>query len=325
MARCEWEILVGEVMGVRKLPRKWLWKWLPLSILLTGTVSGCGNQYVLFHPAGPVAATELHMLLMASLAMLVVIVPVFILFLVTIVRFRDRPGNKAPYWPNWHGNKRMEILWWIIPFVILAVIAVPTVSKTYALTRLPKSKHPLVIDVTSLTWKWMFQYPGQHIATVNYLEIPAGRPVLFELTADSAMNTFWVPRLGGMEYTMPNTVLPLWLEASKPGVYWGHSGQYSGLEFEKMFFNVKAVTPSQFDAWVAHAKTLHPMTLKNYRSLLKFNTVGVSTYGGYPAHTFPTIAKRFTLRGGMYTTKGAQGHITYLPMPGMRVPGVLTP
>ncbi|MHB1611507.1 MAG: cytochrome c oxidase subunit II transmembrane domain-containing protein, partial [Sulfobacillus sp.] len=138
-----------------KRRRGWPYRYVvPLAMVVGLLVSGCGQQYVLLHPAGPVAQSELHLLIVASLAMLVVIVPVFVLLAITVIRFRDKPGNKAPYWPNWHGNKKLEIIWWIIPVVLLTVIAVPTVGQTFALSKLPKAKDPVIIDVTSLTWKW---------------------------------------------------------------------------------------------------------------------------------------------------------------------------
>lgn len=301
------------VRGFRKPYRT-----LAIGAAAAGLLStGCGQQYVLLHPAGPVGQRELHLMVLASVAMAIVIVIVFALYFYAVVRFRDKPGNTAPYRPEWHTNKSLEALWWILPAVLLTVIAIPTVQATYALDRVPKSKDPIVVDVTSLTWKWLFEYPGQHIATVNYLEIPTGQPVMFELTADSPMNTFWIPQLGGMEYTMPNRVLPLWLEAKKPGNYWGDSGQYSGTGFEKMFFKVKAVSPSAFAVW---AKSVHltaaAMTSRDYQRLLQHDTMGPVSYGSYPKDTFPTVASGFTLTGqGMYMTMHDQkGRIVYMPM-----------
>lgn len=291
---------------------------LALAAVAAGVVStGCGQQYVVLHPVGPVGVQELHLMILAGVAMAVVIVAVFILYFYAVVRFRDKPGNTAPYRPEWHGHKLLEIMWWIVPALLLTVIAIPTVRVTYALDHIPKAKDPVVIDATSLTWKWLFEYPGQHVATVNYLEIPTGEPVLFELTANSPMNTLWIPQLGGMEYTMPNRVLPLWLQANKPGMYWGDSAQYSGTGFEKMFFKVKAVSPKAFAVWASktHA-TATPLTLASYHQLLKHDTTGPALYGAYPRDTFPSIASGFTLNGqGMYMTMhGPHGSIKYLPM-----------
>jgi heme/copper-type cytochrome/quinol oxidase subunit 2 len=264
-------------------------------------LSGCGQQFVLLHPQGTVGQTELHMLLLASAVMGIVILFVFVLLAVTVLRFRERKQRKAPYLPEYADNRRLEILWFVIPAVILTIIAVPTVTRTFQLAHLPPKRDPLVVDVTSLSWKWLFEYPAQHLATVNYLVLPAGKPVLFRLTADSAMNTFWIPALGGMEYLMPGEVLPLWLQANKPGTYWGHSGNFSGVDFEKMFFTVRVVRPSGFAAWVAQSRrTAPPLTLKDYQALRAFGTTGTHTYASFPAGTFPAEASGFSLEGGHY-------------------------
>lgn len=294
----------GRTIGARRAVRR---RALVLGGLATAAalLSGCGQQYVLLHPAGPVGRTELNLMYLAGAAMGVVILFVFALLAVTAYRFRDRPDRQAPYLPHFHGNRRLEITWFIIPALILTVIAVPMVHQTYALAKVPDppaGSSPVVVDVTSLTWKWLFEYPGQHIATVNYLDIPAGQPVLFELTADSPMNTFWVPELGGMEYTMPGRVLPLYLTAQQPGIYPGRSGQFSGRDFEKMFFNLKALSPSAFTQWISQVKaTEQPMTTADYQALLQHNTTGIASYSSYPSDTFPTVNSGFSLKGGMYT------------------------
>ena len=277
--------------------------WLKGALAAIGVAvltAGCGKQYVVLHPAGPVAQQELNLMVLVTIAMAVIIVPVIALFLYTLWKFRDRPGNKAPYMPTWRHNKRLELIVWVVPAIIVVWISIPTVGDTFSLTHLPKAADPVTIDVTSVDYKWLFEYPAQHVATINYVVMPKGVPVLFELTANSPMNTFWVPQLGGMEYTMPGRVLPLWLEASRTGVFWGHSGQFSGVWFEKMFFTVRSVNHSTFNAWVSKARKSAPMTLADYYRLLKPTVVGVKTFGAYPADTFPSTTHGFTLKGGMY-------------------------
>jgi heme/copper-type cytochrome/quinol oxidase subunit 2 len=258
------------------------------------------DPYVVLHPAGPVAADELHLLTLAAIVMAAFIVPVLALFGDVAVRYRARPGREPRAVVSERRSGWLEALWLVLPAVVLTIIAVPTVGLTYALARVPKGTRPLVIDVTSLDWKWLFEYPAQGIATVNYVAIPAGRPVLFELTADSPMNTFWVPRLGGMEYTMPGRVLPLWLEADRPGLFWGHSGQFSGLEFDAMFFDVRALTAHGFARWTRATGRRPAMTRGEYAALLRPAVVPASTYGGFPTGTFPAVTHGFTLSGGMY-------------------------
>ena len=291
-----------------------------LALLLPGAaclLAGCGQQFVLLQPAGPVARTELHLIETVAVAMGAVILFVFALFAIALWRFRDRPGNRAPYTPNWEGSRILEVIWFVIPIAILAVIAVPTVRQTYALAHVPKAPDPVVVDVTSLDWKWLFQYPAQQVATVGYADVPVGVPVLYELTANSPMNTFWVPQLGGMEYTMPGRVLPLWLEASKPGVYQGRSANFSGSGFVHMRFHIQAVSPSQFQGWVAQVRQTAPaMTMTDYQALLQHNVVPDATYSSYPASTFPQASHGFTLQGGMYVMATGPGGVAELPATG---------
>lgn len=291
------------------------------SLLLLGTGSllgGCGSRPVILNPAGPVAATELRLIETVSIAMGAVILLVFALFAVAVWRFRDRPGNTAPYSPEWAGSRLLEAIWFLIPVAIVAVIAVPTVRQTYALAHLPKVRDPLVVDVTSFEWKWLFEYPAQHIATVGYVKVRSGVPVLYELTADSPMNTFWVPALGGMEYTMPGRILPLWLQADKPGIYQGRSANFSGAGFVDMRFSVQAVSAAQFSAWVRRVRrTRPPLTMAGYQNLLKPGTTARLTYSTYPLDTFPRMSHGFTLKGGMYimatTSNGAAAPLAATP------------
>ena len=292
-------------------------KWAGLAA--SGSLAaGCGPHYVLFHPAGPVGRTELNLMILAGVAMTVVIVFVFVLLAIAAIRFRDSAGRRAPYTPDWHESKKLEILWFSIPVLILTIIGIPTVRQTYALAHVPAKEDPLVVHVTSLQWKWLFEYPGQQVATVNELVIPSGRPVLFELTANSPMNTFWIPQLGGMEYTMPGEVLPLWLQADQPGVYWGHSGNFSGLEFEKMFFSVQAVPPAQFAAWAAQVRQSAPaMTMRDYLRLVAPGTTETESYSSYPPQTFPSVTSGFSLVGGQYApATGGYKAMTMTMVPG---------
>lgn len=216
-------------------------------------VALAGPRLVLFHPQGVVAARESALIVRAILIMLLVVVPVFILTAAIVWRYRA--GNRgARYLPNWEHSTIEEAVWWFVPLVIIAVLAVITWRSTHALDpykRLSSSVPPLSIEVVSLDWKWLFIYPAQGIATVNYLEIPTGTPVTFSLTADAPMNAFFIPALAGQMMTMPGMVTELNLEADAPGTYVGLSSNYSGQGFASMQFPVHAVSPGDFSAWTA--------------------------------------------------------------------------
>ncbi len=93
----------------------------------------------------------------------------------------------------------------------------------------------------SLDWKWLFIYPDQGVASVNELVVPAGVPLHFTLTSASVLNTFFVPQLGSMIYTMNGMATELYLHADDPGTYHGLSAHFSGDGFSDMHFAVRAL------------------------------------------------------------------------------------
>lgn len=276
-------------------------------------LSGCGPEYLVLHPAGPVAREELNLIVLSAILVLVVVVPVLALLAFIVWRYRDKPGNHAPYKPEWSESRVLEFVWWGIPIVIVGVLSIYTAKTTFALARPPESNvKPLTIQVTSLNWKWLFQYPDQHIATVNYCEIPTGVPVQFVLTSDAPMNSFWVPQLGGQEYTMPGMAMRLWLQADQPGTYYGHGANFTGKGFAHMSFQVIAKPQSEFDKWVEQVKTNSPaLTLAGYEELKKPGVMGTASFSSFPPGLFENVV---WVNGGRYMPdmmndiRGTSGH-----------------
>jgi cytochrome aa3-600 menaquinol oxidase subunit II len=263
---------------------------LAASVLLTG----CSPEYVVLNPAGPVGKTELNLIVLSTILVLIVIIPVLILLGFILYRYRDKPGNTAPYMPNWAHSNKLEVVWWGIPIVIVSVLGAVTAKMTFDLTEPPsKNAEPLTIQVTSLDWKWLFQYPGQKVATVNYADIPVGRPIQFVLTADAPMNSFWVPQLGGQEYTMPGMAMNLWLQADKPGVYTGRGANFTGKGFAHNTFTVRAVSQQEFDQWVSQLKqTAPPLTMQEYDKLTKPSLMGTASYSSFPPNLFQNVINK---------------------------------
>ncbi|MCL6443225.1 MAG: cytochrome c oxidase subunit II [Alicyclobacillus sp.] len=258
-----------------------------------------GGLSSVLKPAGPVAGQELKIIAGSLILTMIVVVPVIVMFAAILWRYRDRQGNTARYDPEWSESKVLEVIWWGIPIVIIGVLGAYTAKVTYALTKPPETKvKPLTIDVTSLDWKWLFEYPDQGVATVNELVIPVGVPVSFDLTADGPMNSFWIPSLGGQEYAMPGMVMRLWLEATRPGVYYGHAANFTGQEFAGMQFKVVATSSASFSSWVRHVQRAgHPLTLAIYRQLRQPSEVGEQQYSSYPRNLFADVVWR---EGGQY-------------------------
>lgn len=268
--------------------------------LIPFLLSGCQNQLLVLNPAGPVARVEHHLIVTSMLLVLLVVIPVIVLMFFIVVRFRDKPGRKAPFEPEWSESRTLEIAWWSIPVVIIGILGVLTVRDTYRLVRPASSVTGpvLTIQVTSLNWKWLFQYPDQNIATINYCKIPVNRPVAFVLTSNAPMNSFWVPQLGGQEYTMPGMAMRLWLQADKPGTYFGSGANYSGKEYAKMKFRVVAERQGDFATWVKHVKASAPaLTFVDYKNLTHPGVQSEAEFSSFPKGSFESTVRR---EGGMY-------------------------
>jgi len=172
--------------------------------------------------------------------------------------WRYRASNtRAGYFPDWDYSGQLELVVWSIPtFVILFLGGVIWIGShdLDPARPLKSTQPPLELQVVSLDWKWLFIYPGQGIATLNQLVVPAGRPLHLSLTSSSVMNVFFVPRLGSMIYTMNGVRTELHLQADQTGDFHGQSAQFSGDGFSDMKFVVHAVAAPAFESWVANVR-----------------------------------------------------------------------
>lgn len=233
-----------------------------LALLLLGTVTSVGlfllgNDVAILNPAGEVADKQRGLIITATLLMLVVVIPVFFMTFFFAWKYRES-NTKAKYTPDWDHHRIVEISWWAIPGVIILILGVLIWRSSHQLDPfkpLSSTRDPVTIQVVALQWKWLFIYPDQNIATVNYLQIPEDTPINFEITADAPMNSFWIPRLGGQVYAMAGMKTKLHLMANQPGSFNGSSANLSGEGFSRMTFVAKATSAADFEDWVRSVKT----------------------------------------------------------------------
>jgi len=193
--------------------------------------------------------------------MLTIVVPTILLTLACAWWFRAS-NTRAKRLPTFAYSGRIELVVWAIPLLTIMFLGGMIWTSSHDLDpakpiEAPGGK-PLEVQVVSLDWKWLFIYPQEGVASVNALAAPIGRPIHFQLTSASVMNAFFVPQLGSMIYTMNGMADNLNLQADKPGDYPGLSTMISGDGFADMHFDLHAVTPDQFAAWIAAAKAAGP-------------------------------------------------------------------
>ncbi len=232
---------------------------VPVAALAAGAplLGGCQLTHMaILDPKGPIGADEKSIIILATLLMLIVVVPVIVMTIVFAWRYRAS-NTEAAYEPDWSHSTKIEAVVWAVPCLIILVLGTITWTSSHRLDPyrpIASDEAPLDVDVVSLDWKWLFIYPDQHIASVNELAIPAGRPVNFHLTSATVMNSFFIPRLGSQIYTMAGMETKLSLQADEPGDYRGISANYSGSGFSDMNFAARAMSESDFEAWVKNAR-----------------------------------------------------------------------
>lgn len=219
-------------------------------LLASCSVLETGEQpLTTFDPAGPNAERIDGLFWLVFWIATVIFVLVMGAIVVILFFFRDKHGEEAKEPKQLHGSPKLEVIWTVIPALILAVIAVPTVSATFDLSGCDADS--MVVEVIGHQWWFEFHYPDQGIDTANVMVIPAGEEVCAEMTSDDVLHNFWVPSLHGKRYLVPGQTTVLPLEASQPGEYWGHCAEFCGLSHSLMRARVIAMEPADFEAWVA--------------------------------------------------------------------------
>ena len=173
------------------------------------------------------------------------------LLLYTMWKYRSRPGQREP--ENVHGNTTLEIMWTVIPALILAWIAVPTI-RTIFRTEGPSPANSLHVEVIGHQWWWEFRIPEYKIVTANELYLPLGRPVDFSLESKDVIHSFWIPALAGKRDVIPNHVNHIWFtpDSTNEKAFNGVCVEYCGASHANMRFRTFVVSPAEFASWAAY-------------------------------------------------------------------------
>lgn len=272
-----------------------------LFIAMMLVLSGCSEQYLVLDPKGPIAAAQKDLIVITTIICGIITIVVFAITIAIVLRYRERSNSNAKYMPNWEHNTKLETVWWGIPIIAIIILAVITVNYTYKLepsVAIKSDKEPIEIQVTSLDWKWLFTYPDQEIATINYVKFPVDTPVRFKLTSDMAMNSFWIPSLGGQLYSMNGMAMTLHLLADEEGTYYGSGANFTGKDFAQMTFDADVTSQEEFDAWVKDVKASEvPLTDSDVEKLLEQGTSEVAQFSDFPKNVFYDIMTKYVAEG----------------------------
>lgn len=238
----------------------------PLSIL------HFGHNIVMLFPKGIIALKERNIIFIIQALMLLVIIPVYILTFIFSWKYNAK-NPKGKYDPDLVDNRLAEYIWWGVPLIMTLIVIAFTWIKTYQLDPykpIESDKKPIKIQVVALQWKWLFIYPDEKIASMNFVQFPKQTPIHFEITAEAPMNSFWIPSLGGQIYAMPKMKTELHLIADTAGDFRGSSANLSGVGFSGMHFITRASSEEEYQKWVQSAKqSSKALNLEEYNQLAR--------------------------------------------------------
>lgn len=202
-------------------------------------------------------------------------VVVFSVLIYALINHRKSRGHKAH---DFHENTAIEIIWTIIPFVILISMAIPATKVLKFMD--DKTNADLNINVTGYQWRWQYEYPEHEISffsnlltpqeqidnkdtkNVNYLlevdnplVVPVGKKIRLLFTANDVIHSWWVPKIGIKKDTIPGFINESWVTIDNPGTYRGQCAELCGARHGYMPIVVEAVTEDEFKNWVTSKKT----------------------------------------------------------------------
>jgi cytochrome c oxidase subunit 2 len=198
------------------------------------------------NPLSPEAASIFHLFVAILLVMLAIFVLVAALVTVAVIRYRDRAG--AADARQEFGNPRLEIIWTVIPALLLVVIFGFTVRTIHA-SDPSAAGRAADLRVTGHQWWWEADYLGSGVVAANEIHIPTGRPILIDVESADVIHDFWVPELGRKIDAVPGHPNHIWISADKPGTYLGTCAEFCGNQHAWMRIVVIAQTPADFAAW----------------------------------------------------------------------------
>ncbi|WP_240724536.1 cytochrome c oxidase subunit II [Halomonas borealis] len=195
---------------------------------------------------------------------------VFGAFFFSLFRYRRSRGAKPS---RFHEHTTTEVLWTLVPLLILVVMAVPATATLKAMY--DTSEADMEVMITGQQWRWRYEYRGEDVSFTSNLAtpreqidgqsakgehylrevdeplvLPVDRKVRLLMTSDDVIHSWWVPELGVKQDTMPGFVNENWVRINEPGTYRGQCAELCGRDHAFMPIVVEAVTPERFASWL---------------------------------------------------------------------------
>ncbi|MEW6392204.1 MAG: cytochrome c oxidase subunit II [Pseudomonadota bacterium] len=226
------------------------------------------------------AASELkhHAIWFHNVILLPIITAITLLVLGLLIWIIVRYNKKAnPVPAKFSHNTTIEVIWTLVPVLILMVIAIFSFRLLFHYNDMPKPY--MTVKATGYQWYWGYEYPDQKISEIvslpltkeqadakkvpyllaadNAMVVPVGQVIRVQVTGADVIHAFALPAFGLKTDAIPGRLNETWFKAEKTGVFYGQCSELCGVDHANMPIEIQVVTQAQFDAWVK-SKTAPP-------------------------------------------------------------------
>lgn len=234
-------------------------KFVFLLSFLAIILAGCGKENLTaLVPKGYGAESSMNLIVLSTVIMTFVFIVVLSVYLIAIVRFRKKKGQENYIPKQVEGSKKLETIWTVIPIILVLILAVPTVAATFDLADESGKSDHINVDVTGNQYWWHFSYGDEEVQTSQDLYIPTGEKVYLNMKSSDVIHSLWVPSISGKMDVNPENENTMYIEANEEGVYWGKCAELCGPSHSLMDFKVIAVSPQEYEQWVADMQSVDP-------------------------------------------------------------------
>ena len=232
-------------------------RWVRRLVLLPAlfALASCSGKQNVFSPKGAVAEkiNDLQVPVFIAAGVVGVIVALMLVYVMVTGSRRAKSADiDDPV--QIHGNTRLELMWTMIPFLILVAVAFPTVFTILNISHRPAEA--LKVDVYGQQWWWSYEYDVNNdgtpdIITANDLVLPAHRKVELRIHSRDVIHSFWIPALAGTRDAVPGRTQYLEIETNNAGEFDGQCKEFCGLSHANMRARAIVVSQSDYDNWVS--------------------------------------------------------------------------